>query len=509
MKTPKLNSGATAIVAQRTAEVKPKARHKTWYYVSENLVGFECDTCVFASHKQAYGSIVALVDCYARDADCYARLTHGKTAEDLRDFAPPYGYKPGVITIWEQWTIQKTRTDTPELDLYGKAETYFIRREHRKDGGVTVTLYASADGDRPDMISPVMVRQTYPDTQINPADRADNNAAFAALLRAYELAHAAGEDTTAPLYALATAAALSVVKKCIDPQRKTATDKQTVSNGGISGALRGIRRGIMADIALLDKLSAAMDAAYALQYNANGDLVQVVADRATDQIVTALQGETLSDGLDLVNTAVIAILEQTGAHATDVPGWMEQPYTIRHINRRVLARTDDTAAWADEQTTPIQEVYRAIRRAIAGSSAVQTDPRNGYLYIEDTAADPDSDKTETIYRRLRKWADLGGYTQSGHYDRHGNAERSSTYTADAQTVADYDAIMSALNLTNRQATIIRLRMSGYGYKAIATHLGVTPAAVKIQLHRIRDKCVQIGFDPGMWREITGRNIRID
>lgn len=318
----------------------------------------------------------------------------------------------------------------------------------------------------------------------------DTAAAFADLLRAYETAHASGADTTDTLYALATAAALSVVKKCIDPQRKTAAERQTVSNGGMSAALVEVRRGIMADIALLDNLTAAHNAAYVLRYNAAGDLVQEVADKAAEKAAAAMQGETLSDGLDLVNAAVIAILEQTAEHATAAPGWMEAPYTMRRLSRKVVIKAEDGAKWEEVETSPIREVYRHIRREVQNSRAMQTDPRNGYLYIEDTAADPESDKVETIYRRLHKWADLGGYTHTG------------AYTADMQTLIDYESVLGKLNLTERQAQIVRLRMSGYGNKAIATYMGISLSSVKTLLRRMQEKCEAIGFSPAMWAEMT-------
>lgn len=344
-----------------------------------------------------------------------------------------------------------------------------------------------------------MAQQT-PNAQTT--DQGEQQAAFAKLLRAYEHATATGADTAAPLYALATACAMSVLKKVIDPQRQTATDRETVSNSGLSPALVAIRRGILADLDTLEKLTAAHNAAYSLQYNAAGDLVQVVVDKAAEKAAAALQSETLSDGLDLVNAAAVAILEQTAEHATAAPGWMEQPYTLRRLSCRVLVRADDAAKWESVETSPIREVYRAIRREVQNSRAMQTDPRNGYSYIEDTAADPDSTATETIYRRLHKWADLGGYTQSGHYDAHGNASRGGLYTADAQTAADYAATLAALNLTERQATIVKLRMSGYGYEAIATYLGISKGNVCTILARLRTKCEKIGFTWDMWHEMT-------
>lgn len=330
--------------------------------------------------------------------------------------------------------------------------------------------------------------------QAHPIDQgeqtAEQQAAFAKLLRTYEHATATGADTAAPLYALAAACALSVVKKCIDPQRKTAEERQTVSNGGMSAALVEVRRGIRADLALLENLTAAHNAAYVMRYNAAGDMVQEVADKAAEKVAAALQGETLTDGIDLVNAAVVAILEQTAEHATAAPGWMEEPYTMRRLCRRVIIKAEDSAKWEEVETSPIREVYRAIRREVQNSRAMQTDPRNGYLYIEDTAADPDSDATETIYRRLHKWADLGGYTHTGDY------------TADPQTAADYDSIVAALNLSARQAQVVRLRMSGYGYKAIGTYMGIDHSNVVRVCKQVQAKAEKIGFTPSMWAEMT-------
>ena len=330
--------------------------------------------------------------------------------------------------------------------------------------------------------------------QAHPIDQgeqtAEQQAAFAKLLRTYEHATATGADTAAPLYALAAACALSVVKKCIDPQRKTAEERQTVSNGGMSAALVEVRRGIRADLALLENLTAAHNAAYVMRYNAAGDMVQEVADKAAEKVAAALQGEPLTDGLDLVNAAVVAVLEQTAEHATAAPGWMEEPYTMRRLCRRVIIKAEDSAKWEEVETSPIREVYRAVRREVQNSRAMQTDPRNGYLYIEDTAADPDSDATETIYRRLHKWADLGGYTHTGDY------------TADPQTAADYDSIVAALNLSARQAQVVRLRMSGYGYKAIGTYMGIDHSNVVRVCKQVQAKAEKIGFTPSMWAEMT-------
>ena len=327
------------------------------------------------------------------------------------------------------------------------------------------------------------------------ADQASANP-FADLMRAYETAYTNSNDYTNELYALATACAQSVLKKCIDPQRKNATDRETVSNNGRNPAMIELKNGIVRDIGTpdragyLDNLRKAHDTATAWKYNKDGYIVTEVVDKGAEKAASALQGETLSDGIDLVNTAVVAILELSADHATTTPGWMETPYNVRRLSRKVLIKSDDSAKWEDVETSVIREVYRTIRREVQNSRAVQADPRNGYLYIEDVTADPDSTQLETIYHRLHKWADLGGYTHDGHY------------TADVQTMTDYNDVLTALNLTDRQATIVRLRMSGYGYLAIATYMGVNVKGIKIELKRLQAKCEKVGFTPSMWAHMT-------
>lgn len=341
-----------------------------------------------------------------------------------------------------------------------------------------------------------------PAADADPADQADRMTAFEQLMRDYENAHAAGEDTAAALNNLAQAVALSVIAKCIDPQKKAATEKATVSNGGHNPALMAVRRDIKADRAYLDNLTAAHNAAYTLKWTEDG-MVTEVADHAAEETAAALQADSLGDGLDLVNAAVVAILEETAAHAA-APGWMEKAYTARRLSKRVLIKSEDSAKWEEVETTPISEVYRAVRREVQNSRAMQTDPRNGYSYIEEMAADPDGDETrlEIVYRRLHKWADLGGYTMTGHYDEHGNAARGGQYTTTAAALETYESIMGQLNLTARQASIVNLRMSGYGYQAIATYLGIRESNVRTTISRIREKCEKIGFTVEMWREMN-------
>lgn len=325
----------------------------------------------------------------------------------------------------------------------------------------------------------------------------DSPAPFAALLRTWEeqSADTSTEAASKALVSLSKAVAYSVIGKTIDPQRKAATERETVSDSGMNPALVNLRKGIAADLDHLDKLDRKAEA-FTGSYNADGEYTAVCTD--SDAAAAELDGVTLSDGIDLVQEAALAIMEETAKAAermTTGAGWMETPYTVRRIKRKTVIRSTETAAWESVDTTPIQEVYRAVRRAIANSRAAQTDPRNGYSYIEEMTADPESGALETLYIRLGKYADLGGYAVDAN-----GAE--THYTTDRQSLTDYENTLAALNLSDRQATIVKLRMRGHGYRAIATYLGVTPQAVNNAMLKVQAKAEKIGFTPSMWAEMN-------
>ena len=288
------------------------------------------------------------------------------------------------------------------------------------------------------------------------------------------------------LYSLSTAIAYSVLKKCIDPQRKAAQEAATVSNSGHNPALLALKQGIGADRRALASLDYCTEKATRQTYNADGDRTTEIADRTAFDALNGLVNETLSDGLDLVQTAALALLEQAAEHADSGAEWLDRPYTVRRLSKRVYIKATESAAYREEETTPIQEVYRAVRKAVQDSRAAQADPRNGYSYIEDLTADG----LDTIYFRLGKYADLGGYNSDGRY------------TTDKQAVTDYNAVIERLNLSDRQAVIVRLRMQGRGYKAIASYLGVTHNAVINAMKKVQAKAEKIGFTPEMWAEMT-------
>ena len=303
--------------------------------------------------------------------------------------------------------------------------------------------------------------------------------------RAFEAAYASG-DYAEQLTILAKAIAASVINKVTDPQRKAAKTADKVSDSGLNPALVAMKRGLHADNALLALTAYNADHATRIAWTEDGDVVTETADKDALTNVNRLCRETLSDAIDLQQTAVVALLEQATDHANAGENWLDVPYTVRRLSRKVYIQASDSASYADVETTPIQEVYRAVRRQIADSRAVQTDPRNGYTYVEL----PTADEVDTIYYRSGRYADIGGYDSINNY------------TADFQTVTDIESIIDRLNLVDRQITVLNLRVRGYGKKAIATYTGIDPANVKRTLKQIQTKCKNVGFTPAMWQEMT-------
>ncbi len=301
---------------------------------------------------------------------------------------------------------------------------------------------------------------------------------FENVKRNFENAHASGADYSKELTDLAKAVAYSVLKKCLDPQRKTAVDREEVSNNGQNPTLQAVKNGIRKDYETLAGTEYTASRASRATLNADGDPITETVDKAAQKALDKIIRETLSDGIDLVQGAALAILEQAAEHAA--PGaWLDKPYTVRRLARRVYIRREDSAAYRNDTTTPIQEVYRAVRREVQNSRAMQTDPRNGYSYIEDIAPGG----LDVIFYRTGKYTDLGDVDSAGNY------------TTSRRALADYDAIMEKLNLTPRQAKVLELRMQGRGKKAIGTYLGIDPNNVGRTLRQIQAKAKEIGLTP--------------
>lgn len=309
---------------------------------------------------------------------------------------------------------------------------------------------------------------------------------FTDLLRQYEKEY--NNDKTSVTFSnvldeLATAVAYSVIKKCLDPQRKGRKDGQ-VSNSGCNTQLDEVKRSIYRDKNTLANIDYSCKQAFVTVYNEDGDRQTKTKDSDYRYAYNKLSQQTLGDGLDLVHVAMVALLDESEKADRTKENFLENTYNVRRLKKKVWIKSEDSInGWETVETSPIKEVYKAVRREVANNRSLNIDPSNGYLYLEDLATDEESNEETTIYRRLNKFSDLAGNVT----DFNGAVKFE---TVDANSVTDYDTMVEKLELTARQAKILELRMGGYGYVAIATYLGVNEKSVRDVLKTVQKKAIE-------------------
>lgn len=279
---------------------------------------------------------------------------------------------------------------------------------------------------------------------------------------------------------LATAVAYSVIRKCLDPQAKSGK----TSSSGCNPQLEEVKRSIYRDTNTLKNIDYSCKEAFTTVYNEDGDRQTKTKDSDYRYAYNKLTQQTLGDGLDLVNTAIVSLLDECIKVDTTTGNFLETVYTVRKLKKKVWIKVSDSVnGWETVETSPIREVYKAVRREVANNRSLNIDPSNGYLYLEDLAKDEESNEEATVYRRLNKYTDLAGNVT----DFNGAVKFE---TVDSGSVADYDKMTEALELTARQAQVLQLRMSGYGCVAIGTYLGVKEESVRSVLQTIQKKAVE-------------------
>ena len=309
---------------------------------------------------------------------------------------------------------------------------------------------------------------------------------FTDFLRQYEKEY--NNDKTSVAFSnvldeLATAVAYSVIKKCLDPQRKGRKDGQ-VSNSGCNAQLDEVKRSIYRDKNTLANIDYSCKQAFTTVYNEDGDRQTKTKDSDYRYAHNKLSQQTLGDGLDLVHVAMVALLDESEKADRTRENFLENTYKVRRLKKKVWIKSADSVnGWETVETSPIREVYKAVRREVANSRSLNIDPSNGYLYLEDLATDEESSEETTIYRRLNKFSDLAGNVT----DYNGAV---TFETVDSASVDKYENMVDALELTARQAKVLELRMGGYGCVAIGTYLGVKEESVMSVLKTIQKKAIE-------------------
>ena len=289
---------------------------------------------------------------------------------------------------------------------------------------------------------------------------------FEQTLKAWEADPTNGDK----LMNLANAVATSVLRKVADPQRMTGADGDKTRAAQNSADKSKARAAKNDPGKLMRELSAAMARDLRHLDNLRGSEAESVP---VDYV--------LSDGADLAQTAALALWEAYESTPDHAPGWVERTYTIRAIRQRVFTiQGEDKALFVDKETTPIQEAYRATRRAIEDARAVTVDPSSPFVYVEDTREDVETGEAVEVYTRCPRFTDLGGYETDAN-----GAE--TVYTAGAHDLRNYAALRASLDLNARQAAVLRMREQGASLAEIAQALKIQPAHVTRTVQQIRAK----------------------
>lgn len=285
------------------------------------------------------------------------------------------------------------------------------------------------------------------------------------------------------LWTLSKAIAASMAKKVADPQRKTAPSRSTVSASGCNPVMVKIRRDIQADSALIERTAAAAEVASVIGYDKSGKVVKTDGPKSAVDGFNALIRQSVGDGLDIVQAVACALLEMGVDHATG-DGWLSAAFAQRKLDKRVVIRDGDSAAWKDDDTTAIQQAFRAARDEVQNHRAVRSNPKSKYVYMQDMVEDDESGEIDGVYYRSAMYADIGGYMSSAYTGKdYGTANGG--YVGDYTLYIEMCSAMARLHLPMRQKEILAQRLKGHGTKAIATHMGVKVDTIKTQLKRMR------------------------
>lgn len=322
---------------------------------------------------------------------------------------------------------------------------------------------------------------------------------FETLLTNFETLHINAPHSTEysdTLQELSTAIAYSVLRKVIDPQRYNA-QSDNVSNSGFNSQLVNMKNVLYRDTQSLKNINVLEPLCIGHTLNDNGDDVTVITDKSLYEGYNKLVSHVLSDGMDLVQVASLALLEQCNSELVNdsEPGFIAKPYYITRLKKKIVIKKEDSKnGYETVATTPIQEVYRKVRKYIQDNKSLQIDPKNMYTYILDDSNDSDSENR--IYKRLDKYADLGGVSISSGFNtveniviNHVDSTHGGLYTADSATVDTTERLIDKLELTSRQAQVLKLRLRGYGLKAIGTYLGVSHQAIAKTLKQVQTKAI--------------------
>ena len=247
-----------------------------------------------------------------------------------------------------------------------------------------------------------------------------------------------GNDYAESLDTLARTIAYAVVKRL-----------HAVSGSNI---MADFRRDIASAKTMLDKLKYTASVAESISYDTDGNAYNDITNGEEEENYSKIiHSETFGDGYDLTQIACVAILEVvTKQESRGETIDLERAYTKRKLDKRVIIRKGDSAKTIEVDTTPIQEVYRKVRKAIQDERRAPSSLESIYQYVPldeyGTDMQREDAQEEYLLKRLPKYSVLGDYET----DYNGKQTVVTANGTDAKTI---DETIDSLNLTDAQKVV--------------------------------------------------------
>lgn len=189
--------------------------------------------------------------------------------------------------------------------------------------------------------------------------------------------------------------------------------------------------------------------------------IDVTASKMTNALVNILYPfETASDKL----------------HDEMMQAYMTEKRAVPYISERVVIKKADSAKIGEIDISPRQIAARKARE-----------------YVNSHCA-PDTRGQTAVYLDAMTETEIDGLTYAERiYYRIDDAENDAPTMETVENQTEMYDIIAQLQLTATQADILRLRIKGYGNKAIATYRGKSKQAVMKTLAQIAEKARKCGL----------------
>ena len=204
--------------------------------------------------------------------------------------------------------------------------------------------------------------------------------------------------------------------------------------------------------------------------------------------------ETSGDGLQVAFTfyeTICSKLDEIENENENLCTWMRTKRTIRDFDKRTAIKLHDSKALKEFTISPLQEAYRAARDFVQ-SHVCPDCRRQKAVYIDDET----QETIDGILYKQRIYIEIPF------------AESEIASSETLENTLQLEKLIEKLELTETQKAILKLRLKGYGVRAIGTYKGVSFQAVAKSLKQIQVKAfaaLDIDKSSALYYKLSGNS----